>query len=400
MTSVGQPLRFSGTTLPGLRTYCALLTVCTVLLAWPWGDAAWPGLVRPLYFGLLAWFFWRTARANPGLAGQPMRLVLSGFSLLWLTSTIAATIQLLAPARVGGGLAYLREGCESGAMFLLGFTLVAYGLMLWIPQVLASHAALDVDVARQRSALLCVETARTELEQRLIEADRRGILGELAATIAHDLRNPLAIVKGTAESLCRRPRTAAEVEEHTQVIRRSIDKADKTIAALIDLGKPRATASRRQAATPLLDELRDLVAVEARHRRLELQVRPPRGDDRAAFDRTLTAQAILNLVLNALHAAPPGSRIELGARRFATADGAALAIFVADRGGGLPTDWRNRLFTAFYTTKPDGTGLGLASCRRIAKELGGSVRVHPRHRGGARAVLLLPAFERPTEVPA
>jgi signal transduction histidine kinase len=351
-----------------------------------------------LYFGLLAWFFLRTARANPGLAGQPMRLVLAGFTVLWLTSTIAASIQLLAPRQAGGVLTYLREGCESGAMFLLGFTLVAYGLMLWIPQVLASHAALNSDVARQRNALVCVESARTQLEHRLIEADRRGILGELAATIAHDLRNPLAIVKGTAESLCRRPRTPTEVEEHTQVIRRSIDKADKTIAALIDLGKPRTTASRYQAVTPLLDELRDLVAVEARRRRLEIQVRAGRGDDRAAFDRTLTAQAVLNLVLNAMQAAPAGSRIEVGARRFAGADGSALAIFVADRGCGLPPDWRTRLFTAFFTTKPEGTGLGLSSCRRIAKELGGSVRVHPRHRGGARAVLLLPAGERPVEV--
>ena len=377
--------------LPGTRTSCALLTICTVLLAWPWAEASWTLLVRPFYFGLLFWFFWRTSRAHPSLAGQAMRLVQTGFLVLWLSFSVVAVLHFAAPEPSPAALRYLREAGESGAMFLLGITSIAYGMMLWIPQVLASHRNLDRDVAVQRSALASVQSERSLLEQRLVDADRRGMLGELAATIAHDLRNPLTIVKGTAESLCRKPRTAAEVAEHTQVIRRNIDKADRTIAALIDLGRPRAAGRERQSVHELLDEVHELVTVEARRRQLQVQVDAARGDDRAEFDRVLLAQALLNLVLNACQASQPHGTVTLQTRRFANARGALVACLVTDRGSGLPPDWRTRLFTPFFTTKPDGTGLGLSSCRRIAKELGASLRVYPRHRGGARAVLLLPA---------
>ncbi len=380
--------------LPGARTSCALLTVCTVLLAWPWGNVGWAVIVRPCYFALLFWFFWRTGRAHRQLDGQAMRLVRTGFLVLWLSFTAAAVVHFADLQPTHAAFAYLRQACESGAMFLLGTTLISYGLMLWIPQVLHSHQVLGSDYERQRSELQLAATERSQLEQRLVDADRRGILGELAASIAHDLRNPLTIVKGTAESLCRKQRNQADIAEHTAVIRRNIDKADRTIASLIDLGRPRANEPQQFGVTDLLQELHGLVHVEARRRAVHVDVLPSRGKDTVLVDRVLLAQALLNLVLNACQASAPQRRVQLRAVRVRRSDGDAIACVVEDRGCGLPTDWRARLFTPFFTTKPQGTGLGLSSCRRIAGEIGARLRVYPRHRGGARAVLLLPAAER------
>ncbi|MBX3463132.1 MAG: HAMP domain-containing histidine kinase [Planctomycetes bacterium] len=376
--------------LPGARVSCALLTVFTILLAWPNPPAALAAIVRPGYFALLFGFFWRTGRQSPGLHGLPMRLVGSGFFVLCLGYTLAGAIHFLALEPRHQAFVYLREACERGAMFLLGTTLIAYGLMLWIPHVLASHRQLGEHVQQQSGQLRLAETARSQLEARLVDADRRGLLGELAATIAHDLRNPLTIVKGTAESLCRRPRTLAELAQHTDVIRRNIDKADRTIASLIDLGRPRTTTARAQPARQALAEVRDLVQVEARRRRIQVEVEADRAATVLA-DPTLLAQALLNLVLNAVQASAPRSRIVLRARTVRRSGRGWTVLAVDDRGPGIAPGDRSRLFTPFFTTKPGGTGLGLSSCRRIAGELGGRLDLRPRHRGGARALLLLPA---------
>lgn len=379
--------------LPGARTSCALLTLFTVLLAWPWGDEAWAVIVRPCYFLLLFWFFWRTGRANPQLDGQAMRLVRTGFLVLWLSFTGVAVVHFGDLEPTHAAFVYLRQACESGAMFLLGTTLISYGLMLWIPQVLHSHQVLGSHYLRQRDELQVAANERSLLEQRLVDADRRGILGELAASIAHDLRNPLTIVKGTAESLCRKQRTPADIAEHTAVIRRNVDKADRTIASLIDLGRPRSNEPVELSVSELLRELHGLVHVEARRRKVQVEILPSRGIDLVRADRVLLAQAVLNLVLNACQASAPHHLVQLRAVRKRIGGIEHVACIIADRGSGLPTDWRTRLFTPFFTTKPEGTGLGLSSCRRIATEIGARLRVYPRHRGGARAVLLLPAAD-------
>ena len=383
--------------LAGARTSCALLTVFTVLLALPWDNATWAVVVRPCYFALLYWFFWRTARAYPALDGQAMRLVRSGFLVLLLSFTAVAAVHFADLEPAHAGFVYLRQACESGAMFLLGTTLISYGLMLWIPQVLHSHRVLGSDFERQRDELQIAASERSQLERRLVDADRRGILGELAASIAHDLRNPLTIVKGTAESLCRKQRTQADIAEHTAVIRRNIEKADRTIASLIDLGRPRANEPERLSVSALLHDVHGLLHVEARRRSVQIEVLPSRGPDVVVADHVLLAQALLNLVLNACQASPPRHRVHLRARCVQGRDGAAIACIVEDRGCGLPEGWRTRLFTPFFTTKTEGTGLGLSSCRRIAAEIGARLRVYPRHRGGARALLLLPSAERTTE---
>jgi signal transduction histidine kinase len=376
--------------LPGARRSCALLTVLTVLLAWPDPPPLLGAIVRPAYFGLLALFFWRLPRQSPELEGQSMRLLRSGFLVLCLSSWLGAVLQLSGLTSQHAAFAYLREVCDRGALVLLGTTLLSYGLMLWIPQVLRSHQLLAAHAARQKTLLGDAQDARSRLEQRLVDADRRGILGELAASIAHDLRNPLTIVAGAADSLCRRPRSHDEVTEHTQVIRRNIDKANHTIQSLIDLARPRAEAAAAVAVDALLRELVELLQLEARRHEVALAVLDQGSIPDLHSDRALLLQALLNLVLNAIQASPPGTTVQLSARFWPSRRGDRIALAIADRGSGLPMSVRNRLFEPFFTTKPAGTGLGLTSCRRIAIELGGELRLFPRLAGGARALLWLP----------
>lgn len=379
----------AGDVLGGTYASCALLTVLTVLLAWPGVPAPVAAMVPPAYFGLLLWFFARAAATSPELRGEAMSLIVAGFAINLAGSTTSACLGYLPQTVPGSVLAYIRSVCDTGAIFLLGTTLSTFGLMLWIPHVVANHRQLAEREARQRGQLDAVTTERSLLEQHLVDADRRGMLAELAASIAHDLRNPLTIVKGSVESMCRRPRTQRELAEHAEVILRNVDKADRTIESLIDLARPPAKAAVETPPLRALEEVADLLRTEARRRGVPLAVnRSAAACPPLRTDRTLLTQALLNLGLNALQASPAGHPVLFRARLLRQRQ--AVALLVEDRGAGLPASVRRNQFTPFFTTKAGGTGLGLVSCRRIAAELGGALRLHPRRRGGARAMLVLP----------
>lgn len=376
--------------LPGAVESCTLLTVITVLLAVYTGDDRFDAVLRPLYFALLFAFFHRVARRYERIRGLPMRLVQAGFLVLTLGFSAGAVLHLTALDTESELMFQLRLAFERGAAFLLGTTLLSYGMILWIPQVLESHRRLRASFDRTRGALQVSEAARTRMELRLIEADRLSLLGELAAGVAHDLRNPLAIIRGTAESLARKPRSPEEQQEHIEVIRRSIDKADRTIQALIGLGRPHQSRRGELPLDEVVREVAALVQLECKKRHITCKALDQSGVI-AIADRDQLIQALLNLVLNAIHASPDGGAISVRARRFQLRGEHLAALVVEDRGHGLPPEVRQQLFTPFFTTRRDGTGLGLLSSRRIAMQLGGQLELRPRTRGGARAVLVLPA---------
>lgn len=379
--------------LPGAALHCVLLTVLTVALAALTGWSDTEALLRPLFFALLFSFFRAIGRRYPHIRDLPMRLVEAGFLVLTLGSTASAVIMLTGADLEDSWLGQLRVVLDRGAIFLLGLVLLAYGLLLWIPLVLESHRQLEASFARTRGALEKSETERTSMERRLLESHRLGILGELAAGVAHDLRNPLTIVKGAADALARKQRSPESIAEHAQIIRRGVEKADRTIQALIDLGRPRATERKVVALDDLAREVLALVQVEGRRRSLVFL--SDVGDCAALADRELLVQVLINLLLNAAQASPDRGAVGLRSRRHRLRGVDFVSIAVEDRGPGLPPAVRQQLFSPFFTTKPGGTGLGLLSSRRLCTEMGGCLDLYPRTRGGVRALLLLPAPRGP-----
>lgn len=376
--------------LPGALLHSALLTVLTVALAAVTGWSELEAALRPLFFALLFSFLRTTGVRHPHIRGPALQLCEAGFLVLTLAASTSAVVELLQLDEQQRWLAELRHALDQGPVFLLGFVLIAYGLVLWIPLVLDGHRQLAASVERTKDELHESESARSQMEQRLIDAHRLSMLGELAAGVAHDLRNPLTIVKGAADALLRKARTPEQVAEHADIIRRGVERADKTIQGLIDLGRPRTAARGNVGLEDAVQEALRLVQVEARRKQLRF-VADTQGLAVHA-DRDLLLQALVNLLLNAAHASPHRGTIDIVVRAFrGDGDSAGfVAIAVEDRGEGIPAEVRHQLFTPFFTTRSGGTGLGLLSCRRIAQELGGGLGLYPRTRGGARALLVLP----------
>lgn len=216
-----------------------------------------------------------------------------------------------------------------------------------------------------------------EAQSRIVATERLAAVGRLAASIAHEIRNPIAAMRLKAENalVSGDPHRAASALE---TVLGQIARVDTLLRDLLNLTQARALNRTPTPVAPLLAECAHLHEdlAHARSVRVAIAADGLPATDHPHLDRAQIARALDNLLLNALQHAPPGGRIRLGAERL-TADGALrLRLSVTDTGAGIDPTIRASLFEPFVTSRPDGTGLGLAIVREIALA----------HRGEARLV--------------
>jgi two-component system nitrogen regulation sensor histidine kinase GlnL len=223
---------------------------------------------------------------------------------------------------------------------------------------------------------------RKELEEDLKRADRLAWMGTLAAGLAHEIRNPLGGIKGAAQLLRRSSDGAPSVREFTDIMIREVDRVNQLIEQLLDLSRP---AQLALAPVNIHEILEDVLLLEGQSNGdKDITVRkwfdpslPPIRGDRARL-----TQVFLNLVKNAFQAMDGGAlvvttRVETDyhIREHGTGPNRFIWVDLADEGGGIRDDDLPHIFSPFFTTKNNGTGLGLATCYRIIKEHGGTIRV-------------------------
>ncbi len=390
---------------PGTTVTCGLLTALVVLQAFTPPEAAVGQWLICLYLASLYACFATIRCRNPGLRPLPFRLLEWGFLVLtWgfgVTAILRSAPTLLPPDAIESV-----QGLLQGPNLVLGVSLISYGIILLIGEQLQRHAELADVYAQTRADLQDTAAAHQTAQRRLREADALTAIGELAAGVAHDLRNPLTVVRAAVDDLADRARNTDDQAEHFDVIRRNLSRVENTIQGLLDAGRVQPA---RDASTPLarlLEEVLEMVRREALGRGVALRVDGPR-DARIAADSEALGRALTNLIVNAVQASVRGGVVRIKTRLRESARGAAsrrschgeLAIAIDDRGRGMDARVRERLFRPFFTTKPDGTGLGLLSAQRLIASQGGEVRLYPRHRGGTRAVVTLPLIESRLQAP-
>ncbi len=240
-----------------------------------------------------------------------------------------------------------------------------------------SHERLEQTVARLRDEL-------SEKNRMLERRNRLAALGEMAAGIAHEIRNPLGGIQLYASMLARdvadRPESAATVQK----IRAGVQHLESLVSQVLEFTREMRPSISRVDLADVIEH-----AVELAGQRLvdnqiacDLHVNRPIP---AEIDERLMSQAILNLVLNAVDAMECGGRIMIHAAASTDANEARqFIITVDDEGHGIPTQVLDRVFNPFFTTKDTGTGLGLAIVHRIVEAHDGTIRVTNRPEGGAR----------------
>jgi signal transduction histidine kinase len=222
------------------------------------------------------------------------------------------------------------------------------------------------------------------LARQVAESRRLAMLGRVVAGVAHEIRNPIAAMRLKAENAVAAGDDIARKDRALRIIIEQIDRLEgllRNLLSSVQHAKP--ILSPVKDVTAFLSERIDLFRDQATAHGLALEAAGTTID--ATFDPARIGQAIDNLVLNAIQNTPPGGHITVRAEL----SGERLVLSVADTGHGVPEDVRAQLFEPFVTTRPDGTGLGLAVVREIAEAHGGAVRALHRF-DGTTFILELP----------
>ncbi len=250
-------------------------------------------------------------------------------------------------------------------------------------------SALGDGAGRMEGILVLVSdlARRKELEAEVRKAERLAALGRLSAGVAHEIRNPLAGIRTTAELLRGRlQRADTELVRFADVILEETERLDRIVGSLLQFARP--APPRRQDIRPdeLLERALRLAAGRASERGVRLRHRPGPDLPELSGDRDQLLQVLLNLLLNAVDATPQGGEVTLAA----DADADEVRLVVEDGGEGVPATLRERVFDPFFTTKPGGTGLGLSISQNILRQHGGRLRLERPDGGRSRAIATVP----------
>lgn len=232
-----------------------------------------------------------------------------------------------------------------------------------------------------RAQTEAVATARA----RLVQSEKLAALGQLASAVAHEVRNPLAVIRSAAQEI-NECLADGEARRACSFITTEIDRLNNVIGSLLAFARPLQVTPRTVTAAELLEGALLLVRDELRGKCIEAVRSVPEDLPALQADPDLLGQVLLGLLANAIAATPPGGTIALRARDDAT----STSIEVADTGPGVPPELRARIFEPFFTTRERGTGLGLAIARQIVQAHGGELRVSDREGGGACFSIVLP----------
>ena len=277
---------------------------------------------------------------------------------------------------------------------LVGGDRVVGFLNLWDERVPESFASDEIAMVLEIAERLATTVENSKLYERMRERDRLAALGEMAAGLAHEIRNPLGAIKGAAQCLDPRERVG-EDGEFLEVIVEEVNRLNGVVTEFLDYARPLKQSFGSVDIHEVVTRTIRLIQNEIPPR-LELSVELGEPMPSVEGDPEQLKQVLINLVQNAIQAL--GSRsghIRVRARgpeRFPDLRGGAefVEIEVADDGPGIPAEQQPHIFVPFYTTKQKGTGLGLAICQRIVKNHGGSVSVQSRVGEGSNFIVRLP----------
>jgi len=230
-----------------------------------------------------------------------------------------------------------------------------------------------------------IEASLARADAAVQRAENLAAMGRLAAGIAHEIRNPLGIIKATASRLQKLYADPQRPDEKFEYIAAEVDRLNAILGGYLSFAKDEPPSLEELDLVPVLQRTLRLMGPELEAPGIGLEVDAPascpiRGDPQRL------QQVIMNVVLNSVQAMPGGGLLRV---RLA-ADGGAVVLSCTDTGPGVPPALRQRLFEPFFTTKEKGSGLGLAVARRIVEQHGGTMTLGAAAGGGARVDIRLP----------
>jgi signal transduction histidine kinase len=248
-----------------------------------------------------------------------------------------------------------------------------------IIEILADQVAIAIDDSR-----LLEENVR--LERELAERERLASLGRMAATVAHEIKNPLSAIKSIAQVMKEDEKLGTEYARDLSLIVGETDRLSQSVTQLLSFARKESPTEQSLGADELVTSVVGLFQANAREQGINVAHKIETTTMLPSKYVSVLRDALSNLILNALQATPRGGTISVAAREIDS----ELLISVQDSGTGVPTDLRERIWEPFFTTRQRGTGLGLAIVRKRVQEVGGSALLVSSSPKGSTFQLRLP----------
>ncbi|MEE4136780.1 MAG: ATP-binding protein [Desulforhopalus sp.] len=233
---------------------------------------------------------------------------------------------------------------------------------------------------------------RLRLEEKLNHAERLAHLGTMVATVSHEIKSPLGIVRSTAEILEKRIQKIAPGNEHlARIVVDETIRLNNIVVEFLDFARPQQPRFEPGNINEVLVKVLEFVGPELKRQRIELVTDLAADLPAHSLDRDLCYRAILNIVMNALQAMAEGDRLQVSSARSGLG---MIQVVIRDSGKGIAADKLEYIFQPFFSDKNKGTGLGLAITKNIIENHGGEVTVESREGEGTSFTLTLPVGEQ------
>ena len=230
---------------------------------------------------------------------------------------------------------------------------------------------------------------RRKLEEKLHHSERLASLGEMVASVSHEIKNPLGIVRSTAELLNKRLKKLAPGNEHlAEIIVTETGRLDEIVREFLDFARPQLPKLTRTSLNDLLLKVTEFMLPEFARQNIELKTQLNSSVSPMDLDPNLLYRAFLNLLINAVQAMPEGGTITLTSNSSPKTKHSAI-ITISDTGKGIPKEKQDIIFTPFYTDKNRGSGLGLAIVQNIIEGHNGSIKVESEEGQGTTFIISL-----------
>lgn len=320
------------------------------------------------------------------LLGQDHRIINSGYHSKDFIRDLWATI---ASGKVWKG--ELKNRASDKTIYWVDTTIVPFLNSDGKPY---QYVAIRHDITQLKLAEEHIRQQSSELQR----AAQLSLIGELAAGLAHEIKNPLAGIQGAVDILIRRRDANDPEREALEGVRHQVERIDATVRALLDRARPRGHRPARASLTEVTQRAVNLASAQltseaARDKRVRLEFNPPADDIELSADAAQIEDAVLNLIINAIEAIGNDGQVIVTIQRAENADEESVdeaVIEVSDNGRGINREDLAHIFNPFFTRTEGGTGLGLPAVRRIVRLHGGRVEVKSVPGEGSTFTLHLP----------
>jgi two-component system, NtrC family, sensor histidine kinase HydH len=363
MQVIEPKVRFFGSLRGSIISFLIKLVLWYLLMGWT------DGIASP-YFWLMLLPVMSVA-TSLGLVGLVVSVVLACGSYLTL-------IRFLGP----------NQKPDWPYLILAEATFPIAGFLTW--ELLEENRAATRRAQRAAEQLAEANRHLQEAEAQVRRTERLAALGQLSAGLAHEIRNPLSTIKGSAEMLLKNVNADSAVShELAGYISSEVDRTNALVTRFLDFARPLALRLEKTEITEVIDEA--VAQVEKYTPPLDVSIYKNYSPDIAPIliDRQLIERVLYNLLLNASQASPPQGSVTVKTRQLED----TVEISVIDRGTGIAPKDRESIFNPFFTTKSSGVGLGLAIVSKIVDEHGGQITVESEPGAGSVFHVLLPVRE-------